>query len=282
MNRRILAAIGAVGAAALISGCSAALPVDESEAPTAAEAAVSAPEGLNGSLSVCMDISFPPMEYYSGEGTETPEGVDVDLAYAIGEQFGLPVEIEPTGFDGLLPALSANRCDTVISGILVTEERTQQVPAVGYLDTHRVIMVADGNPRGITSFEDLSGLNVALEGGTSYEAVVDGWNDELRSAGSPEINIHRYPKQTDAVQQLLVGRADAVVTQDTEAAYRIGEDPGTFEVAIVLPDTETFGIYYSDQIEGLGSALEQAVANLSESGEIDRIAADHNLQTEVD
>ena len=34
------------------------------------------------------------------------------------------------------------------------------------------------------------------------------------------MEIQSYPKQTDAIQQLVVGRADATITQDTEAAFR--------------------------------------------------------------
>lgn len=275
-----LRALALVSTALLIaSGCSA---QSDDERGSDADTAVDAPAALNGTLRACMDISFPPMEYYPDESTDEPAGVDVDLTNALAEQMGIDSEIIPTAFDGLLPALSAQRCDVVISGILITEERTEQVPAVGYIETHQVVMVPGGNPDNIETREDLSGLTVALEGGTQYENVVAEWNEELAASGDPEITVHTYPKQTDAVQQLLVGRADAVVTQDTEAAYRMTTDPDNFEVAVVLPDVETFGIYYNERVEGLGEAVEEAVENLNAEGVIDSIAEEHNLATEVE
>lgn len=52
-------------------------------------------------------------------------------------------------------------------------------------------------------------------------------------------------ERRDTIQQLLVGRAQFVVSQDTEVAYRELQDPGKFEVVFVMPaeDFEPYSAY---------------------------------------
>src|SRR5437879_2655325 len=70
-----------------------------------------------------------------------------------------------------------------------------------------------------------------------------------------------YPRDTDAVAQLLLGRADAVLTQDTSAAYQIGKHPGKLAIAYLFPQQDSFGIYYRKG-DAIGPQLKTAVAKL--------------------
>ena len=73
-----------------------------------------------------------------------------------------------------------------------------------------------------------------------------------QAEGKPLMEIQSYPKQTDAIQQLVVGRADATITQDTEAAFRETAQPGQFKIAYTYPDAQTFGIYYQQGSRAAG------------------------------
>lgn len=225
-----------------------------------------------GRLTACMDVSFPPMEYYAGAGTRTPSGFDVDLVTAIAKQWGVTPQFSETSFDGLLPALSSGRCDVVASGIFITKERTATFPAVAYLKSHSVLLVRKGNPRGISGLQDLSGKTAATQKATQYEKTLRALDKQLRGQGKPGINVQAYPKASDAVQQLVVGRADAVYTQDTEAAFRSKAQPGQFQVAYSDPQGETFGIYVRRGDADLDRRLQAAVARMRRQGTLARIA----------
>jgi polar amino acid transport system substrate-binding protein len=225
-----------------------------------------------GRLTACMDVSFPPMEYYAAAGTRTPSGFDVDLVSAIAKQWGVTPQFSETSFDGLLPALSSGRCDVVASGIFITKERTATFPAVAYLKSHSVLLVRKGNPAGITSLQGLSGKTAATQKATQYEKTLRALDKQLRSQGKPGINVQAYPKASDAVQQLVVGRADAVYTQDTEAAFRSKAQPGQFQVAYSDPQGETFGIYTRKGDAELDRGLQAALKQMRGQGTLAQIA----------
>jgi ABC-type amino acid transport substrate-binding protein len=212
------------------------------------------------------------MEYYASAGNRTPAGFDVDMIKAIAKQWGVTPQFSETSFDGLLPALSSGRCDVVASGIFITPERTATFPAIAYLKSRRVLLVRKGNPKQITSLDSLSGKTAATQTATQYEKTLRQLDKQLRKQGKPGINVQTYPKASDAVQQLVVGRADAVYTQDTEAAFRAKAQPGQFEVAYSDPSAETFGIYHRKADADLGTRLQEAVKQLQQQGSLAEIA----------
>src|SRR5205823_8486160 len=114
----------------------------------------------------------------------------------------------------------------------------KQFPAVSYMHSHRALIVAGGNPKGITSPDDLKGLSVAVQAGTKYEAYLKVLQKKIG------FTLRSYPGDTDAIGQILIGRADAVLSQDTSAAYAISKHPGKVEIGYLFPATDQFGVYY--------------------------------------
>jgi polar amino acid transport system substrate-binding protein len=245
---------------------------DDSGGTTAAKSGAPGPIADAGKITACMDVSFPPMEYFESAGARTPVGFDVDLISAIAKQWGVTPQFSQTSFDGLLPALSGGRCDVVASGIFVTEERTKTFPAVPYYKSSRVLLVRSGNPEGIKSLEDLSGKTAATQVSTEYERTLKKLDADLKAKGKPGINIQTYPKASDAVQQLVVGRAVAVYTQDTEAAFRSKAQPGQFVIAFRDPEAETFGIYHRKDATEIGKGLQTAIEKMRQDGSLAQIA----------
>jgi polar amino acid transport system substrate-binding protein len=243
---------------------------------------VPAPDSVKsaGKLTTCMDVAFPPMEFYEGSDTKTPVGFDVDLMSAVAGAMGVEAKVNPTSFDGLLPSLSSGRCDVVASGLFVTDERTKTFPAVPYLRSSRVLLVKKGNAAGIKSPEDLAGKTVATQSGTEYAKSLRKLNAEFSAAGKPEFRLQTYPKASDAVQQVVVGRADAALTQDTEAAYRISTQPDSFEIGYRYDATDVFGAYHRMDDEQLGDALETALTKLRDDGTLAKLAAKYELPEE--
>ena len=230
-----------------------------------------APKPVSGTLKYCSDPTFPPMESKTTSGK--PVGFDVDMASAIAKLWGVKTSFVSTAFPGLLPALSAHKCDVVISGIFITPDRVKQFPAVPYMRSHRALVVKAGNPKHIKGPNDLSGKNVAVQAGTKYEAYLKSLNDQLKSAGKAQMNLSSYPGDTDAIAQLLIGRADAVLTQDTSGAYQKKQHPGKLTIAYLFSQKDTFGIYYRPSDSALGKGLKAAIAKLKKNGTLMRLAA---------
>ncbi len=230
---------------------------------------------IKGSLKFCSDPTFPPMEYKTAAGKAV--GFDIDLANAIAKNWKVKAKFVETGFPGLLPGLAAKRCTVVISGIFITPDRLAQFPAVAYMKTHRALVVQAGNPKGIKGPNDLSGKTVAVQAGTKYEEYLKALNEQFKSSGKAQFTLQSYPGDTDAVGQLVVGRADAVLTQDTSGAFQKKKNPGKLAIAYLFSETDSFGIYYRKGETKLGTALKTAIKTFKKNGTLKKIAAKHQI-----
>jgi polar amino acid transport system substrate-binding protein len=238
-------------------------------------ASAGAASPVKGSFKYCSDPTFPPMESKTTSGK--PVGFDVDMANAVAKLWKVKASFVETAFPGLLPALASKRCNMVISGIFVTPDRTKQFPAVTYMRTHRALVVQAGNPKKIKGPNDLSGKNVAVQAGTKYEEFLKALNDQFKTAGKAQMNLQSYPGDADAVGQILIGRADAVLTQDTSGAYQGKQHPGKFAIGYLFPESDAFGIYYRPADKKLGTALRSAIKTLKKNGTLKKIAAKHQI-----
>lgn len=246
-------AFGTAAVAALLAGAA-------SQAP-----AQTAPDFAADGFSVCVDPTFPPMEFMADAADQAPSGVDIDVARALAALWGAEASFISMDFAGLLPSLEAGRCDAVISGTVLREDRLKTFNAVPYLDTSAVLIAPKGSTP-IADIAELSGKTVAVQSGTSYPGRMEELNVELEAGGHAPTKIQQYPKQSDAIQQLLVGRAHYVVTQDTEIAYREVQDPGKFDVVFTMPAAafEPFSVYLrKDDAETakVAEAVKALVAN---------------------
>ena len=96
-------------------------------------------------------------------------------------------------------------------------------------------------------------------------------------SGQPQFTLQSYPGDTDAVGQLMIGRADAVLTQDTSGAYQKKQNPGKLAIAYLFPETDSFGIYYRKGDDEAGRGAETAIKTLKKNGTLKKIAAKHQI-----
>jgi polar amino acid transport system substrate-binding protein len=178
-----------------------------------------------GTLTYCSDITYPPEEFYKGT---TPVGSDIDIGTEVAKRLGLKASFHNTGFDAIIAALLAKKCDAIISGMNDTPERRKQVAFVDYLSVGQSLMVKKGNPKHIRKLSDLSGKSVSVEVGTTNKQFLDATSKTLKKAGKDAIKVVTFPKDTDAAAALKTGRVDAYFGDSPVVAYYIERDPSSF------------------------------------------------------
>jgi len=221
-----------------------------------------------GTFKYCTDPTFPPMELAAASGKIT--GFDVDMAQALALTWGANATPLKTGFDGLIPALNAKRCDAVISGIFITPDRLKQAGAVAYMHSHRVLIVKAGNPKHITGPNSLKGLSVAVQGGTKYEEYLKALKAKIG------FSLQSYPGDTDAVAQVLLGRADAVLTQDTSFVFQSGKHPGKLAIGFTFASSDAFGAYFRKG-DSLGKQIGDGIRQLRSTGKLKSLAVKYKI-----
>ena len=229
----------------------------------------------SGVLKVCTSGEFPPMEYYENPGDKDLVGFEIDVMDAIAKRWGAKAEYIVGDFKGLLPSLDSKRCDLVASGIMITPARLEKYDGIPYFGSHVVLVTAASDTETKVP-ADVSGKIMAIEAGTTYEKTVADLNAELEAAGKEPIQAQTYPSASGVIEQILIGRATATITQDTTAAYRMLQVPGRLAIPYTYEESENYGIYLRKS-DGDRQMLKEAIEALQASGEMKAFLKKWNL-----
>ncbi len=227
-----------------------------------------APELEDGTLTIGSDIAYAPMEFFI-EGTETPDGVDVDIAKAIARELGVEVEFINTGFDGIIQALNTEDFDIIMSAMTITDERSQQIDFVPYLNVGVGILVEAGNPKGIQTLEDMCGLTVAVQLGTIQQEQLDALNAD--ACADNKVNIVTFDTNPLAVEDLRTGGSDANFSDLPVALLDAQQSSGALELVEPPPNPQPYGIGLRKGSTALKAAIEDAFQAIRDSGEYEQI-----------
>jgi polar amino acid transport system substrate-binding protein len=250
------------------------------------EVSVTPPTSLikAGTLTDCVDIEYPPMEYFPSTSVTDPNqaiGFDVDAARAVAKAFGLQLEVRNVAFDGLIPDLTAGRCDIVWTALYITSKRTAVADAIPYMATGWVLMVPKGNPKNIKSPDDLCGKTISIQTGGQVEVESNAQNKKCTDAGNAAIKIQGYPKVADELQQIVVGRVDAVWETDSAVSDFMLKHQGAYQVAYAFPKTDTYGVYFQKNKPDLKTALTDALKAVKGSGKLRALCQQYQIDPVV-
>lgn len=280
-------AVAAVALLALTAcgGSGGAAPGSSSAAGTAVpniavnEAAVQLlPESLKTSkvLRVGIPTNEQPTQYFL-EGTQELTGVNPDVARLIGAALGLKVEIHVANFDSIIPGMAAGRYDMTVSSMTPTAERMKVLDFVDYLQMGTAIAVPQGNPAGITKYQDLCGKKVGLLTG-SYQLTVNvpDYNKECVAAGKPEIASNQYQDTRQAISALTSGRQDAVLADSPILCFAVSQND-TIEIGSEYDLTPVAAGVPIDA--GLKDPVAAALAGVITSDAYKQVLAKYGLET---
>jgi polar amino acid transport system substrate-binding protein len=253
-----------------------------SEPPTSTPEVIAPPTSLisAGKLVDCVDIEYPPMEFFPDANTTDPNqaiGFDVDAAKAVADRLGLGIEIRNTAFNALIPDLQAGRCDIVWSALYKSDERLQVADAVPYMATGHVVMVKAGNEVGISSQDDLCGKTISIQNGGLVEQLSAAASEACTAAGKKAIKIQGYEKVADELQQIVLGRVDAVWETDTAVSDWLLKHPGEYEIAFAFPPDKVYAVYYVKGKADVGTAIGAALDALKADGTLDALVLQYQI-----
>jgi polar amino acid transport system substrate-binding protein len=238
------------------------------------EVRLTAPETLvkADTLTFCSDIGYPPMEFEGEDGA--PTGADIEIAGRLAELMDVEVAFRPTPFDDVLTALDDEACDAVISSLTNTAERREQVAFVDYLRFGQSLMVPTANDHDIDGLDDLDGLRVAVQSGTTSEDLL---KERVAEGDDPPV-VRPFAKDTDATAAVKAGTADAYLGDSPVVAYHIGQEALTYAFAGDPIDPEPIGIAVRLDDDELREQLERGIDGMYADGSMERILARWKLE----
>lgn len=237
----------------------------------------------SGTLTVASDTTYPPQEFPDPNDPTKFTGSDIDLITEIATRICLGTVIQKADFDGIIPglitpALGHQRYDLSISAFTINADRQKKVDMVPYFEAGESVLVAQGNPKNITSLDSLCGLNVSVQKDTVE--LMDLNTENQTKCGSTPINILTFTSQDDVILQLLNGRVDATYQDSPVTAYYVIQNPGHVQEAFVTPGSlAPEGIVMRKDNPDLEKAVEKALCAMVQDGTYLKILKQWKLDT---
>ena len=172
----------------------------------------------SGTWRVAMDASFPPFEDLDEAGR--PLGFDVDLARAIAARWGVQVQFEGVGFDGLVDAVWASRVDAAISALPFQPQLSKDVAFSPPYFEAGLVLVTPAADVSIQTLDDLAGRRLAVEWGSEGDVQA-----RALKRHSPGVQILALETAQDALQAIVDGRADGALVDRISALRAAAAEP---------------------------------------------------------
>ncbi|MET0457305.1 MAG: ABC transporter permease subunit [Mycobacterium sp.] len=173
-----------------------------------------------GVLRVGTEGTYSPFSYHD-QATGELTGYDVDVAKAVGEKLGVPVEFVETPWDSIFAALEAKRFDVVANEVTINPERQAKYDLSQPYSVGEGVIVTRANDDSISSLADLRGK-------TTAQSSTSNWAQVARDAGA---NVESVEGFAQAITLLNQGRIDATVN-DSIAVYAYLAETGDKSVKI--------------------------------------------------
>jgi polar amino acid transport system substrate-binding protein len=214
-----------------------------------------------------IDPEYPPFSYLGDDGNYT--GFDVEVCQAVCDSLGWELKIFGVNWDEKLVQLDSMECDCVWSGMTILDSMKEAgyVISEPYYDNTQVLVVKTDS--GFESSADLAGKIVAVQLGTSGEALLGGDLAELAGTFGQVLTCDSFLK---CFTELEGNAADAVFVDMPVAASYVASHEGLSIIDENL-GAEQYGIAFRSSDAELCAQVDAAVQALVADGTYAKIAA---------
>lgn len=216
-------------------------------------------------LRVGIDDTYPPMEYKDEGGNYA--GFDVELAYEIGKRLDKKIEFVPTAWSAIFTGLSSNKYDCIISSLSITEDRKLTITYTRpYIANNQVIIVKSDNNT-IGSEADLGDRIVAVQMGTTSD---DSCVEFMKT--TPFKDYKKYEGMIQALNELKIGRVDAVVTDLVVGKYFVANDKESFKLVSTTLPNEPIAVGFNKENQAGADEVDKVLEEIMNDGTLAKIS----------
>ncbi|AFM02173.1 amino acid ABC transporter substrate-binding protein, PAAT family [Desulfitobacterium dehalogenans ATCC 51507] len=258
MKKLIAVAMTVLMSGLLLAGCGSSSSAGGANEPGKAN---KEPEkgAVQQKIVIGLDDTFAPMGFRDDGGNLV--GFDLDMAKEVASRLDMDVEFKPIDWNSKEVELNSKKIDMIWNGLTITAERLEKIAfSKPYMANRQIIVVLSGSD--IKTKADLAGKVVATQEGSSS---VDALNAEPEVTGTFK-ELRTYADFVAVLNELAIGRADAVVGDEPVLKYYMNKKPGTF---VAIEDDfgeEEFGVGLRKDDTELLSKLQGALDAMKADG----------------
>ncbi|NCC64866.1 MAG: basic amino acid ABC transporter substrate-binding protein [Spirochaetia bacterium] len=166
------------------------------------------------------NCAWPPLEFVDENGDIV--GFEIDLVHEIAKVNNVKITIRNVAWEGIFAGLANGAYDAVASGVSVTEERKATMDfSTPIMIITQSILTPISN-RVITNTASLNNKKVGVQLGTTGHIFLE---DFSKNSPSFSVNIKAYDEIGFAIEDMLNGNLDAVVTDSVIASDYVLSNP---------------------------------------------------------
>jgi polar amino acid transport system substrate-binding protein len=195
-----------------------------------------------GTIQFAADFAAAPNQFIRTDGVK--DGLNVDLCSEIAKRLNLEIAWTNLAFPGLVPGLQGKRFDALCTAIFVTPEREKIMNMVTYVQWGEGLMVPTDNPLAASCaaksgddasykdcFDKLAGKTIAVAAAGTTNKNLVAQSDRIKSEGKTPITVRAFDSNSEAIQAVVSGQADAGYLNDPQAHFFINQNPGRYRMS---------------------------------------------------
>lgn len=226
-------------------------------------------------LTAGVEASFPPWAYVEkGEF----KGIAIDAMRAIAEEQNLEVEFRDLPWPSLIPALARGRIDLLVTGLNVTEKRNEVLDfTIPWWENNDEVLVPKESDKNVVTAL-CCGATIGVQGGsTQFEWLKSNLGDN----DAVDVTIRSYEDYVVAIEDMLAGRLDAVVTStDTAEEFIANGRPVRIAGTITQNQPQALAVQKGDP-KKLLAKLNQGIMSLYKSGKWEQLVHSYSPQSSI-
>lgn len=224
----------------------------------------------SGQLVVATNIGYAPYEFYDlTSGHKKAVGVDIAFAQQLADKLQVKLVVKNMNFDSILGTITSGNADIAIAGMTKTKEREKSVDFTeNYVKQTNKVVVRKEVASQYTSIESLASTTIAVQKSTTQADVVE---DDIK----PQ-QIVALSSLPDVFLNLLQGKVDAVVADDTVADQYIASNDNLTYADIELPGTTETAMALTKGNSSLKEYVDQLIEQDKKDGTFDKWMAEYS------
>jgi polar amino acid transport system substrate-binding protein len=171
-------------------------------------------------------------------------GFEVDVARKLADEMKVKLQLVPTTWDGIIPALIAKKFDVIIGGMTITPERNLTINfTVPYEHAQSYILVGKNDAGKFKTVEDFNNPDVTIANVRGATTAI------FAKQAFPKAQHLLFDGENQGLQEVLNGKAEAVMASTPTPAIWMAKYPGALVMPFYKPlyqDSEAMGIRKGD------------------------------------
>jgi cystine transport system substrate-binding protein len=214
-----------------------------------------------GVLKIGTEGTYAPFTYHDQSGKLV--GFDVEIGEAVAAKLGVKPEFLEGKWDGLIAGLDANRYDTVINEVGITDARKQKYDFSEPYIASKAVLIVRADDDSIKGFADLKGKKAA-------QSLTSNFGKLAEQSGAELVGTDGFDQ---SIQLVLTGRADTTINDSLSFLdFKKHKPDANVKIAAQEENADYSGVIFRKGDAELKAAIDKALADIKADGTYQKIA----------